>query len=250
MNVQTLLNQLEIIAPNALSEKWDNCGLLIGNPQAEIDYIALALEVDQMVIDATPENSALIVHHPLIFSGIKSIRYDQYPGVYIQKCMAKNIQLIALHTNADCAFLGEYVAKEILQLEIIKQEGYILELAVDKTFDECTQFLKNTLALEQIRTVKSANFIKTATLITGSGASYISEITTDCLFTGDVKYHDAVHAQALRKSVFDLGHFESEHWFNDALSLALKQQIALNAEFNFDPENILKLQSQNPFMVF
>ena len=244
MNVEYLLSQLEIIAPNALSEKWDNCGLLIGDPKATVDYIGLALEADEAVIDALPENATLIVHHPLIFSSIKSIRYDQYPGVYIQKCIKKNIQVISMHTNADHAFLGNYVAKHILKFEILKQDGYLLELAINQSFEDCIKDLRSKLGLAQVKSVKSSDFISTATLITGSGASYIHDITTDCLLTGDIKYHDAIAGQALKKSMFDIGHFESEHWFNDALELALEQIASLSSI------KLVKLYSQNPFIIY
>ena len=49
MRVTDLLNTLERLAPAALAQPWDNCGLLVGDPAAEVPSPA-ALELTDAVL--------------------------------------------------------------------------------------------------------------------------------------------------------------------------------------------------------
>ena len=65
--------------------------------------------------------------------------------------------------------------------------------------------------------------IEKCALVTGSGASLLSRINADCFLTGDVKYHDAMEAIALKQSIIDIGHYESEAYFTDILQHDLEK---------------------------
>lgn len=240
MIIADLMHELEGLMPISLAESWDNNGLLLGTMHHNIHEIVIALEADAKTIDATPPNAALIVHHPLLFSAIKSLRTDQYPGIYLERCWKKNIQLIAMHTNADAAFLGHYVADKILNLPIIQVDGYRITLEVQRPLTHLVTHLKNCLSLPFIKVVPCHDFLTNMTLITGSGASFLPSLSSDGLLTGDVKYHDAVHARAIGKTLIDIGHFESEHYFSSALANQL----------NHLPVKITPLVSNAPWQLF
>ncbi|HEX5709825.1 MAG TPA: Nif3-like dinuclear metal center hexameric protein, partial [Sulfuricurvum sp.] len=74
-----------------------------------------------------------------------------------------------------------------------------------------------------IRGVQCHDTIKTCALVTGSGASLMKNIEADCFLTGDIKYHDAMEAQALGLSMLDIGHYESECYFGEILARPLEK---------------------------
>jgi dinuclear metal center YbgI/SA1388 family protein len=95
------------IAP-ALQESYDNCGLLIGNSTSEITGTLICLDITESVIDeAIEKNCNLIIsHHPLIFSGIKSLTGRNDTERMVIRAIKENIAVYALHTNLDNHFEG------------------------------------------------------------------------------------------------------------------------------------------------
>ena len=213
---------LDEISPFELQEAWDNSGIQVGSQNQEVKNIVLSIDVDAELIDSIEEDTLLITHHPIIFSGLKQINFDTYPANLLQKMVKKNISNIAMHTNFDKTHLNEFVAKEILGYKIIKQDEFRIYLEINEDFDKFAQKVKEKFALKNTKIVKCSNFVKTAVLTTGSGCSLIPEISADCFLTGDVKYHDAMGAKSINLSLIDIGHFESEYFFSEILQKHLK----------------------------
>ncbi|MGI6092459.1 MAG: Nif3-like dinuclear metal center hexameric protein [Veillonellaceae bacterium] len=105
---QSIINELEKLAPRDLAEDWDNVGLLVGSPDQDISKILIALDVTDNVVDqAITNNSDMIVtHHPLIFKGIKNIRTDLPHGKLLAKLIKNDIAVYTAHTNLDIAAGG------------------------------------------------------------------------------------------------------------------------------------------------
>ena len=51
MTIKDLTNFLESIAPLALQEKYDNAGLIVGNPQSEVTGVLVCLDSIEEIID-------------------------------------------------------------------------------------------------------------------------------------------------------------------------------------------------------
>src|SRR3546814_8319300 len=66
MLLQELTGFLELIAPPALQEDYDNSGLITGHPQQEITRAIISLDCTEAVIDeAVAEGAELVIaHHP------------------------------------------------------------------------------------------------------------------------------------------------------------------------------------------
>jgi len=213
---------LDEISPFELQESWDNSGIQVGSQNQEVKKIVLSIDVDEELIDSLEQDTLLITHHPIIFSGLKQMDFDKYPANLLQKMIKNNISNIAMHTNFDKTHLNEYVAKEILGYKIIKQDGFGIYLEINEDFDKFVQKIKEKFLLKNTKYVKCSNFVKTAALTTGSGCSLIPEINADCFLTGDIKYHDAMEAKSINLSLIDIGHFESECFFSEILEKNLK----------------------------
>jgi putative NIF3 family GTP cyclohydrolase 1 type 2 len=116
-------------------------------------------------------------------------------------------------------------------------DEYLCSFDVNMPFDEFSKRVTSTLGLSCIKTVCSHKEIKTASICTGSGASELVDLKTDCLLTGDIKYHEALEAKENNISLIEIGHYESEVHFGSSLKKEL-QNYGLSA---------IIANSKNPF---
>ncbi len=117
--VREIAEAVEKITPRALAEDWDNVGLQVGDHDAEIDRILVALTPLPEVFEEAEEIEAdfLLFHHPLIFRPLQSVDAASYPGDLVTRAIRKNLTIYAAHTNYDAAPGGVSVAlAEALEL--------------------------------------------------------------------------------------------------------------------------------------
>jgi dinuclear metal center YbgI/SA1388 family protein len=108
MQVKNVVSYLESLYPLASQASFDNCGLLVGNPENEIKGILICLDcIEEVVEEAILTNCNLIIaHHPIIFKGIKKIVGENYVERILIKAIQNNISLYAIHTNLDHSLRG------------------------------------------------------------------------------------------------------------------------------------------------
>ncbi len=227
MKIGEIYKILDEISPFASQEEWDNSGLLLGSFEASAECVYLSLDVDDDLLDEAQPNSLIITHHPLIFKGLKSINLDNYPSSLIAKMVAKNLSLIAMHTNYDLSHLNEYVLSEILGFTPNERDGFLLYADVNLSFDKLCERVKTKLNLSHLRICKGRKFdrnapIKRLAFCTGSGGDLIDIVKADVFLTGDLKYHQAMSAVQNNLTMLDIGHFESERYFGESLAKNLQ----------------------------
>jgi len=222
MKLRQILKILDEISPFETQAEWDNSGLCVGDKESKIKSIYLSLDADQESVASMPENSLLVVHHPPIFKGLKSIESDRYPSNFLMSAIKKNIAIVAMHTNYDISHLNRYVLEEVLGYEVIKVEGYLCYFEVNKPFDDFASEVADKLDIAHISVVKYHDSITTAALCTGSGGDLIGQVEADCFLTGDIKYHAAKEAYENALSLIDIKHYESERFFATSLQKELK----------------------------
>lgn len=237
--VATILSFLDTLSPFELQESWDNSGLLLGSPNHYFKTIYLSLEVTCEILERMETDSLLITHHPLIFNPLKTLIFEHYPAKLLQIAMAKNIQLIAMHTNFDKTHLGKYVAQRILKVADFEQNDFVVHFQWNGTLESLCAHIKANFALKQLKITASPNqHCQNIALITGSGGGFVRHLeNVDCLITGDVKYHEAMEAIARNLHIIDCGHYELEHYFGEILLPLLTNQ----------GYKAIILDSQNPF---
>lgn len=112
-----ILGIINKLAPPELAESWDNSGLQVGNPGAEIKRIMVALEPTIAVIESAINNSCqlLLTHHPLIFKPQSSLSTATPLGKAIHIAIAGGLSVVSMHTNYDTAAggLNDILAKQI-----------------------------------------------------------------------------------------------------------------------------------------
>jgi dinuclear metal center YbgI/SA1388 family protein len=106
--ISELIAHLENLAPRSMQESYDNSGLLIGNKNAEITGVLVALDCVESVVDEAIANgcNVIVAHHPLIFKGLKRITGNGFVERTVEKCIKNGIAVYAMHTNFDNYHLG------------------------------------------------------------------------------------------------------------------------------------------------
>lgn len=108
MRILDIINVLETLAPSSLQESYDNSGLIIGDSSTVCTGVMVALDATQQVIEeASRRNCNLVlVHHPLIFTGVKKIGTGDYTGRAIISAIKHDLAVYAIHTNLDNVITG------------------------------------------------------------------------------------------------------------------------------------------------
>lgn len=237
---------LEEIAPLSLSEEWDNSGLQVGDPGAEVKKITLALDPTLSALQHASEVDAqlLLTHHPLIFKPLSKINKEIYPSSILFEAIRHDISIVALHTNLDAAKNGiNHMLADLFRLNtrsvLLEREaidsdgtgfGRIGELPVKKTLSEMAISCKEVLETDCVRVAGDAKrIISRVAVIGGSGGSMVkiaSQKGADLLITGDVSHDAALEAQFLGVALIDAGHFYTEKAAFKLFGFSLKALFA------------------------
>ncbi|NUO03177.1 MAG: Nif3-like dinuclear metal center hexameric protein, partial [Saprospiraceae bacterium] len=103
MKIKELINWLERVAPPAYQESYDNSGLIVGDPEAEIKGVLTSLDATEAIVqEALALGCNLIVaHHPIVFKGLKQLTGQTYVERTIIEAIKKGVAIYAIHTNLD-----------------------------------------------------------------------------------------------------------------------------------------------------
>ncbi len=103
--VRDVLDALERIAPAELALDWDNVGLQVGDPSAEVAKAVVALDPSLDALAHTRSTGArlLLTHHPLLFAPPKRIDTSRGAGRLVAEAMRAGVHVVAAHTNWDNA---------------------------------------------------------------------------------------------------------------------------------------------------
>ncbi|MBR4850995.1 MAG: Nif3-like dinuclear metal center hexameric protein [Tidjanibacter sp.] len=226
MKVKDIVAMLEAEVPLAWQESYDNAGLAVGSPEAEVEKVLLALDITEEVVDeAISEGAQMVVsHHPIIFRPIKRLADENRQQRTIAKAIRHGVALYAAHTNLDSAPM-KGISHHLAGLLGVQVDG-VLEPGVDEGIgigvvgnlsqavptEEFLGHIKDVLGVEALRhsTVRVESVQRVA-ICSGSGGSLVEvaeKSGADVYISADFKYHDFVDAD--RMVLVDVGHFESE----------------------------------------
>jgi len=121
--IKDIINYLEEVAPPSYQESYDNSGLIVGDPQTEINGILICLDSTEPILDeARQKNCNLIIaHHPIVFRGLKKFIGGNYVERVVTQAIKEDIALYAIHTNLDNIYKGvNYKLGEKIGLDQMK----------------------------------------------------------------------------------------------------------------------------------
>ena len=104
MTVNEFHEKLTEMYPRSLSAEWDNDGIMVSaDPDAEVRRVLVALDATDAAIRYASEHGfdTLLVHHPMIFGGQKSVLPSTFAGKRIIDAIGGGVSVISLHTRLD-----------------------------------------------------------------------------------------------------------------------------------------------------
>ena len=128
---------MEQWAPPVLQEEYDNCGLQVGDPGADVQRALLTLDCTEAVVaEAVAEGCGLIIaHHPVIFKGLKSLTGSHEVQRTLLAAIRADVAIYAIHTNLDnviggvCGEMAERLGLQPLHV-LDPKNGQLVKLAV------------------------------------------------------------------------------------------------------------------------
>ncbi len=105
MTVAEILAIIEDLAPPHYAASFDRIGLQVGDPNAEVERIAVTLDSGLGAINFARKVDAqlLVAHHPVIWEPLEAVRTDRHAAHRVAALLQAGIACIAAHTNWDCA---------------------------------------------------------------------------------------------------------------------------------------------------
>ncbi len=226
VRVQDIYKFIDLIAPFETAESWDNVGLLIGDYYAPAEKILLALDLTEEVVTEAIEGKfeLIVTHHPIIFTGVKTITTEDRIGRLLLKLIQHKISVIAAHTNIDRSFefgINHTIAEHYhLQskepLNALHKFGIIGELSEDLSIKDFIQRTKsifeiNCIKLANIDTERYTRMIHTVAISSGASSDFIEDaiaMNADIFITADLKYHEAQTVIGTELILVDVGHLK------------------------------------------
>lgn len=229
MTVREIAKVIEKNAPKDIALSFDNVGLLIGDYNAEISGVVLAVDLTRDVIEKALKIGAnlIITHHPIIFNGFKRLIKGNYEQEIVMLAVKGGLNVYACHTNADNADKGlNYVLAEKLggrNIVALSEDGGIIA-DIDTDIDS---FLERVS--DEIKGIIKVNMpfntdIKRFAMITGSGGkdgtlvTKLNELDVDCYLTAEVSHNVRLAFIDSGIGLIEFGHYESERIFIDIMS--------------------------------
>ncbi|AAF39241.1 Nif3-like dinuclear metal center hexameric protein [Chlamydia muridarum str. Nigg] len=251
MNVADLLHVLnELLYPELFNDYGPN-GLQVGDAQAPVRKIAVAVTADLATIEKAIacESNVLLVHHGLFWKGmpypITGMLYQR-----MQRLIENNIQLIAYHLPLDAhPEVGNNwkVAKDLgwERLESFGStkpslgvKGVFPEIGIHDFVSQLSSYYQAPVLAKALGGKES---ISSAALISGGAYKEISEAKSqevDCFITGNFDEPAWSLAHELAINFLAFGHTATEKVGPKALTQYLKQVGC---------DSVVFLDTENPF---
>lgn len=226
MLLKEVLERIDGCCPFAFQEAWDNSGLQIGNPAANIKKTLLAFDFTEAVLaEAIDKKADLVVtHHPFFFQGVKCIDLSTAKGRMISGLIEHRIALVSCHTCLDkmgygvSAALGNQLGLKDCTCFLPETSGVgfgmVGYLPEKSTLGAFIESVKSNLGLDALRYVGAPSaMVKKVVAMGGAGAEFMAEAQqqgADVYISGDFKYHEAQSAREMGLAVIDAGHFGTE----------------------------------------
>ncbi len=108
MQLKDVVAALDSVYDPKWADSWDSVGTIVGDPNAEIRRVLLAVDPVPAVVSEAIEWDAdlIITHHPLFLTPVSSITTNDPKGRMVHQLIKHDIALHNAHTNADVAANG------------------------------------------------------------------------------------------------------------------------------------------------
>ena len=210
-------------APRELAESWDNVGLLVGDPEAAVERVLVALDITPQVAEEALERGCrlIVAHHPVMncaWHPVQTVRADDRQGRTLTALLRGGVAAICMHTNLDAAEGGvnDILVEKLglTQPETLTEEkiGRIGTLKCEIPLVEFTHSVIELLGCNGLRYVDAGRPVHRVAVGGGACGCYIPQAIAagcDTFVTSDLKYNDFLDTEGL--NLIDAGHFPTEN---------------------------------------
>ena len=235
MKIREITDAIEQYAPLRLQEEWDNAGIQVGDPEADITGVLLCTDATEAVLaEAIEQGCNLVIsHHPLIFHGLKKIMGRTPVERVVARAIKHDITIYSAHTNMDSAWHGVSfrMADKIGMTGVQFLDGNEVPPYGDgqSTTAGCgvigdiepapahvvLKRVKEAFEVGAVRYSGDRNRIVSRVALCGGAGGFLLdkavEMGAQLYVTADMRYHDFLD-NSQRIVVADIGHYESEHY--------------------------------------
>jgi dinuclear metal center YbgI/SA1388 family protein len=229
MNTRDVLTVLESMAPLRWAANWDNVGLIVGDPCAEIERILVTVDYGADVADEAYAFGAQLVvaYHPPMFEAVKRVPHDALWAEAIRR----GIAIYSPHTALDVGPLGtnDVLAdscgllptgrRPLRGVQGLEKDplgigfGRVGEVT-PQSLDDLLATVKTELGVDHALVAATApSRVRRVAVAAGAGGDLLSDALregADVFVTGEVRHHDALRAVRAGMSVIALLHSNSE----------------------------------------
>lgn len=233
------------LAPRDGAMDWDNVGLLVGDPEAEVSRVLVALDATQAVAEEAIEKGCqlIVTHHPIMnckWLPVQTLREDTPQGRLLRRLTRENVSVICMHTNLDVAAGG--VNDELAAALRLEDPGPFLEDGLGRIGHlaepiPLADFAARTAAALNCNGLRYADAGKPVYRVAVGGgacgeyADAAAAAGCDTFVTADLSYHAFLDAAGKGINLIDAGHFPTEDPVCRVLIAYLQEQFpALSVE--------------------
>ena len=220
--VKEIENALFAWAPKELAADWDNVGHLVGESDAEVKKILVALDITEEVAEEAVALGAdlIVAHHPVMncrWHAVQSVCDDNPQGRTLMKLVKNGISAICMHTNLDAAEGGvnDILAQKLglSDVELLGDDkiGRIGTLNCEIPLAEFLPCVVKSLSCNGLRYRDGGKAAHRVAVGGGACDDYIGialEKGCDTFVTSDLSYHTFLDTHGL--NLIDAGHFPTE----------------------------------------
>lgn len=209
-------------APRELAESWDNVGLLVGDPEAAVERVLVALDITPQVAEEALEHGCqlIVAHHPVMncaWHPVQTVRADDRQGRTLTALLRGGVAAICMHTNLDAAEGGvnDQLAWALGLTDTIplneQKIGRIGTLSCEKPLEQFLHDVVKSLGCRGLRYRSGGRPVRRVAVGGGACGEYIPQALAqgcDTFVTSDLRYNDFLDTQGL--NLIDAGHFPTE----------------------------------------
>lgn len=227
VKVSKVVSLIEEHLPKHWAEEWDNVGLLLGDPDAPVHRIAVALDPgpEQLLTASSGQYDLLITHHPLLFQPLKKIILNTPVANSIALSLSNGVAVYAAHTNWDSSPVGvNYILATALELKGVSPlarcssdawgVGAVGILSVSVEVKEFLKRVRENWNLSHLRVYGNLEMtVRKIALCGGSGGNFwrdALESGAEVYLTADMNYHTLLDATNAGLCVVIADHGEME----------------------------------------
>lgn len=232
MKLKEIIAALERLAPPRLQEEWDNSGLQVGFPEAEVSRVLVCLDITEAIVDeaVAKQCNMIVSHHPLLFKALRQVSDATYQQRCVVRALSAGISIYSAHTSLDNAPGGvNHKIAGLLGLQNLRWlaplegedagSGLVGELPRPEKDADFLARVKRSFGVQCLRhSALDGREIRRVALCGGAGAFLLGDAVragADCFLSGEFHYHDYFENGGVLLA--ELGHYQSEQFTQDLL---------------------------------